>query len=118
MELKKNENELNSKLNSELKENLDLGLGKIIQNWLQDFLQQLSERLEKMDEILVVDRIEKEIAVCENRKNGKMQNISISDLPKGIKEGSILKWKDGKYEIDTSKEIENQIEQKMKGVWK
>lgn len=105
-------------LSSELKEKLDLGVGKTVQNWLQDFLKQLSERLEKMEEVLVVDRIEGDIAVCENRKNGKMKNVSLSDLPKNIQEGNVLKWKDGKYEIDTSKEIENRIEQKMKDVWK
>lgn len=105
-------------LSSELKEKLGLGVGKTVQNWLQDFLKQLSERLEKMEEVLVVDRIEGDIAVCENRKNGKMHNVSLSDLPKNIQEGNVLKWKDGKYEIDTSKEIENRIEQKMKDVWK
>lgn len=118
MEINKNENEFNSKINSELKEKLDLGLGHTIQNWLQEFIKQLSERLEKMEEVLVVDRIEGNIAVCENRENAKMKNISLSDLPKNIKEGSILKWKDGKYEIDTSNETENRIEQKMKDVWK
>lgn len=105
-------------LSSELKEKLGLGVGKTVQNWLQDFLKQLSERLEKMEEVLVIDRIEGDIAVCENRKNGKMKNVSLSDLPKNIQEGNVLKWKDGKYEIDTSKEIENRIEQKMKDVWK
>lgn len=103
---------------SNLEEKLGLGLGKTIQNWLQDFLKQLAERLEKMEEILVVDRIEENIAVCENRKTKKMQNINLEELPEGIKEGSILKWRDGKYEIDTSGEIENRIEQKMKDVWK
>lgn len=118
MEINKNEKDFDSKLNSELKEKLGLGLGQTIQNLLQEFIKQLSERLEKMEKVLVVDRIEGNIAVCENRENGKMQDVSLSDLPKDIKEGSILKWKEGKYEIDTSKEIEKRIEQKMKDVWK
>ena len=97
---------------------LESSLGLTFKDWIQDFLNDLAERLEKMEEILVIDRIEGNIAVCENRKNGKMQDIAISDLPKGVKEGDVLKWKDGKYEIDTSNEIESRIEQKMKNVWK
>ena len=71
-----------------------------------------------MEEVLVVDRIEGDIAICENRKTKKMQSIHIADLPRNVEEGNILKWQDGKYEIDASKEIENRIEQKMKDVWK
>ena len=97
---------------------VDLGLGAIAQNWVQSFLKQIAERLEKMEEVLVVDRIEGNIAVCENRKTKKMQNIPMTNLPNDIEEGSVLKWKDVKYERDTSKEIENRIEQKMKDVWK
>ncbi len=100
------------------KRNTDLGLGVIAQSWIQSFLKQIAERLERMEEVLVVDRIEGDIAVCENRKTGKMQNIYRSELPEDIQEGNILKWQNGKYEIDTSKGIENRIEQKMKDVWK
>lgn len=100
------------------KRNIDISLGAIAQNWVQSFLKQIAERLEKMEEVLVVDRIEGNIAVCENRKTKKMQSIPIADLPNDIEEGSVLKWKDGKYERDTSKEVENRIEQKMKDVWK
>ena len=96
----------------------DLGLGAITQNCVQSFLKQVAERLERMEEVLVVDKIEGDIAVCENRKTGKMQNIYIAELPKSIQEGNVLRWQNGKYEIDTSKEIENRIEQKMKDVWK
>lgn len=122
MEINRQENEVNTNENLEndtkLKENLGLGLNQTIQNWIQDFLKSLAERLTKMEEVLVVDRIEGNIAVCENRKSGKMQEIDVKDLPENIEEGTILKWKDGKYEIDTSKEIEQRIEQKMKNVWK
>ena len=100
------------------KRNIDLSLGAIAQNWIQNFLKQIEERLEKMEEVLVVDRIEGDIAVCENRKTGKMQNINIKDLPENIEEGNILRWQNGKYEIDTSQEINDRIEQKMKDVWK
>ena len=97
---------------------LNLGLGEASTSWLQDFIQELTERLEKMDKVLVVDRIEGDIAVCENRRNKKMENLSLSSLPNEVKEGSILKWKNNRYEIDTSQEIEDRITQKMKKVWK
>ena len=71
-----------------------------------------------MEKVLVVDRIEGDIAVCENRRNKKMENLSLSSLPNEVKEGSILKWKNNRYEIDTSQEIEDRITQKMKKVWK
>lgn len=102
----------------EEKRNVDIGLGAIAQSWIQSFLKQIAERLEKMEEVLVVDRIEGDIAVCENRKTKKIQNINIADLPQNVEEGTALKWQNGKYEIDTSKKIENRIEQKMKDVWK
>lgn len=96
---------------------LGMGLGEITQNWIEKFLKQIAERLEKMEEVLVIDRIEGDIAVCENRKTRKMRNIPLADLPKEAKEGSVLKWQNDKYELDISKEIENRIEQKMKDVW-
>lgn len=102
---------------NELGNKLGIGLGKIAQNWIQSFLKQIAERLEKMEEELAIDRIEGDIAVCENRKTKEMRNISLSELPKGIREGSILKWQNGKYELDESRETEKRIEQKMKDVW-
>lgn len=98
-------------------QNLNLGVEKGAQTLLQDFIKELLERLEKMEETIVIDRIEGNIAVCENRKNKKMQNISLTQLPKEVAEGSILKWKNGKYELEESNEIEKRIEQKMKDVW-
>lgn len=100
-----------------MERNNDLEQGKTIQNWLNNFIKELTERLQKMEEILVVDRIEENIAVCENRKDGKMRNIKLTELPEGIKEGTVLKWNNGKYEIDESSEIERRIEKKMKDVW-
>ena len=96
----------------------NFNLGETVNNWLQDFIKELAERLEKMEEILVVDRIEGNIAVCQNRQNGKMKNIPIQELPSNIKEGSILKWEKGSYQIDEKNEIEDRIKAKMKDVWK
>lgn len=86
---------------------------------ISNFLEELSERIKKMQDILVVDRIEGEYAVCENRRTKEMQDIKLTDLPEEIKEGTVLKWNDGKYEIDTKeqKEIEDRIKQKMDSLW-
>ena len=96
-----------------MERNNNLEEGNNIQKWLSDFINQLTERLQKMEEILVVDRIENNIAVCENRKDGKMHNIELTNLPQNIKEGTILKWQNGKYKIDES----NEIEKIMFGRW-
>lgn len=72
-----------------------------------------------MEETLVVDRIEDEIAVCENRANGVMINIQLSKLPEGVREGSVIKYFDGKYRIDSEeqKNIEDRIKEKMDSLW-
>lgn len=72
-----------------------------------------------MEETLVVDRIEDEIAVCENRANGVMINIQLSKLPEGVREGSVIKYFDGKYRIDSEKQknIEDRIKEKMDSLW-
>ena len=44
-----------------------------------------------MEEILVVDRIEENIAVCEDRETRVMFNIELSKLPENVKEGDVIK---------------------------
>lgn len=102
----------------EKENNLTVGAGKQVENWLSKFVKELTERFQKMEEVLVVDRIENDIAVCENRNTGKMYEKKLSSLPQGTKEGSILKWKNGVYSLDNSGVIEERIENKMKDVWK
>lgn len=72
-----------------------------------------------MSKILVVDRIENNIAVCENRKNKKMINVELSRLPEGTKEGTVIKYRMGRYTIDseTQSEIEERIQEKMNDIW-
>lgn len=72
-----------------------------------------------MKKILVVDRIEGNIAVCENRKNKKMIEIELSKLPQGITDGTVLRYCRGKYSIDEQiqKEIEDRIQEKMNDIW-
>jgi len=72
-----------------------------------------------MEETLVVDRIEGEIAICENRSNKVMIEIFLSKLPEGVNEGTIIKYFDGKYRIDKEeqKEVEDRIADKMNELW-
>lgn len=72
-----------------------------------------------MEETLVVDRIENNIAICENRNNGKIIEIDVSKLPKEIKEGTVLKYQNGIYNIDLEeqKKIEERIKEKMENIW-
>ena len=72
-----------------------------------------------MEETLVVDRIEGEIAVCENRSNGVMINIQLEKLPDDTKEGSVIKYFDGKFRLDSDeqKNIEDRIKEKMDSLW-
>ena len=72
-----------------------------------------------MEETLVIDRIENNIAICENRENGIFIKIDVSKLPDNIKEGSIIKYKDGIYRLDLEeqKNIEERIAEKMKNIW-
>lgn len=96
-------------------------LNKVTQtSGINNFIKQLSERIQKMEEILVVDRIEGSYAICENRENGKIINIKKSKLPKEIKEGSVLRHKDNQYTLDNElqSEIEKRISEKMNNLWK
>lgn len=72
-----------------------------------------------MGKILVVDRIEGDIAVCENRKSKRIIHINISNLPDGTKEGTILKYKRGIFSIDIEmqKSVEHRIQDKMNNLW-
>lgn len=67
----------------------------------------------------IVDRIEENIAVCED-ENKKMLDIEIDKLPIGVKEGDIIKQLKGKYIIDkeTRKEKEKKIQKRMDNLWK
>ena len=51
-----------------------------------------------------IDRIEENIAILENINTKEKLEINITELPKGIKEGSILVFKDNKYIIDEAEE--------------
>ncbi len=63
-------------------------------------------------ETIIVDRIEDKQAVCEFSR-GEFRSIPLSELPYGVKEGSVLTRGNvcGKWTLDTEKEKE--IKEKM-----
>ncbi|HOZ55065.1 MAG TPA: DUF3006 domain-containing protein [Clostridia bacterium] len=89
------------------------------QNEISKFINQLSERIKNMESKYVVDKIEGNYAVCENRETGEIFDLELSNLPKEIKEGTVLKLHNNKYLIDSESktEIENRIKQKMNKLW-
>lgn len=58
----------------------------------------------------IVDRIEDNIAVLENQDTKEIINIDISLLPRKIKEGNILIYKNNSYYIDKEAEIKRRKE--------
>ena len=69
--------------------------------------------------MIIVDRIEGAFAVCE-MDDKSMQNIALSELPAGIKEGDMLAVDNGTYVIDAkqTKERSERIAQKMNRLFK
>lgn len=69
--------------------------------------------------MIIVDRIEGAFAVCE-MDDKSMQNIALSELPAGIKEGDALAVDNGTYVIDAkqTKERSECIAQKMNRLFK
>lgn len=51
---------------------------------------------------MIIDRFEGAYAVCE-RDDGIFQNVPISSLPPGAREGDVLFEKQGKFYIDKEK---------------
>ena len=88
------------------------------ERFIQEFIKQIFQKINK-EIILVVDRFEGNIAVCEDRETGEMTNIEITKLPEGVLEGDVLNYKNGEYAIDVEKrkEIEDRINNKVKNLF-
>lgn len=56
--------------------------------------------------IYIVDRIEDNVAVLENKETKKITDVSLSLLPKDIKEGNVLKYENNTYILDKKEEEE------------
>jgi len=70
--------------------------------------------------IYTVDRIEEKYAICEEKESKEFTKIEIEKLPKGVKEGSVLKFNGNKYIIDKEEETKKSsiVKQKMDKLWK
>lgn len=88
---------------------------------IKDLVDGLQHRIEqeKSKVLLIIDRIEESVAVCENRETEEIINIDISELPEGVREGDAIRCDNNKYEIDeqTRKEIEERIKNKIKNIF-
>ena len=74
-----------------------------------------------MEELIyTVDRIEEKYAICEEKESKELVKIEIEKLPKGVKEGSLIKRIANIYLLDKEKEKtkEDSIKQKMDKLWK
>ena len=54
--------------------------------------------------IYIVDRIENNIAILENKETKEIVNISLDILPSNLKEGNVLKYENNTYILDTKEE--------------
>ena len=104
---------------------MQLGLFQNIVNEIRkinisDFINEITERIEKMEEELVIDRFEENTAICEDRKTGKIIEISKENIEENVKEGDVIKKVEGIYKKDIEKqeEIEKRVEEKMNKIWK
>lgn len=85
-----------------------------------EFMKEISERMKQMEEELVIDRFEGNIAICENRKTGEIKEVARENIEQGMQEGSVIKQENGKYVQVKGKqeEIESRIKDKMNQIWK
>lgn len=62
-----------------------------------------------------IDRIINNIAICENTENGENIELSLSILPDGIKEGTVITQQGDKYILNPSEELKRRerIQEKL-----
>lgn len=69
----------------------------------------------------IIDRIEEDIAVCENQETGEMEEIDVLLLPADIKEGDVLFYDEDldEYSLaeEETEELEDDIDEKMDDLW-
>ncbi len=94
---------------------IDLSLEKNIKSYENSFIDKfidelkkslaISDSIEKLsklskDTLFTLDRYEGNYAVCENRTNGKMYDIPSFKIDPSVKEGEIIRFKNGIYKLD------------------
>ena len=79
---------------------------------------ELAQKLDAIEEY-TIDRFEENMAVIEDRKTGKIKNISKEKLPIQSKEGDIIKCINRKYflDIEETEKIEKDIQEKYNNLW-
>lgn len=79
---------------------------------------ELAQKLDAIEEY-TIDRFEENMAVIEDRKTGKMKNISKEKLPIQSKEGDIIKCINGKYflDIEETEKIEKDMQEEYNNLW-
>lgn len=89
-------------------------------NNLETFSFELNNYIKKTESTFSIDRFENSFAICENRDTGEMINIRRDELPNNIKEGSILKFQNGKYILDLegTKKEQNEIKNLVDNLFK
>lgn len=80
----------------------------------------IENKLEELSACYVVDRVEEDVVVCEERNSGQIIQINKKDLLVEVSEGDVLKKKNGIFEKDEDMEqvIKKRIERKMQKLWK
>ncbi|ODA40993.1 DUF3006 domain-containing protein [Desulfosporosinus sp. BG] len=68
---------------------------------------------------IIIDRFEGDFAVVEINGQAK-KDISKTDIPVTAKEGDVIKFVNGMYEIDVeeTKRIKDEVEKMMRDLWR
>ena len=61
----------------------------------------------------IIDRLEEGLAICETELRKRI-SVPVSHLPKGIKEGDVLKEEDGRFSLDSEETDKRRREMKKK----
>ncbi len=67
----------------------------------------------------IIDRFEENFAVCQKISGEKTENIDKSLIPKNLKEGDVITFKDGKFFFNEEKTNERKkvINKKFNALW-
>lgn len=61
----------------------------------------------------IIDRLEKGLAICETELRKRI-SVPVSHLPKGIKEGDVLREEEGRFSLDAEETDKRRREMKKK----
>ena len=102
-----------------IQENIEKKFETLKEDISDNLIDEASKKLGLDNEEFSLDRFEENMAVIEDRKTGKMKNISKEKLPIQSKEGDIIKCINGKYflDIEETEKIEKDMQEKYKNLW-